>query len=407
MSQPERLLFLSTARDVTGGAEEGMLSLLKYYPTTALSPLMVAPGGGELEQRVRDLGIGFHPWNAPELPMGVRGTKIPRFALGVTRGRRDLTRLLETAPPALVTTHSMEAHVLGSAIAAPLDRPVVWHVRDIHTETGERWALRWGARFRRPTCVFLTEACRMAFPALRAPEHEAVLPDGVDLERFETGASQPVTFAAWNREMPAAAIRDALHIPPNACVIGYVGQVLPRKRVGLLIDAMERMPHAPGEPPVHVLIVGDGPDLDGPGYLPALRARAQASPVADRLHLVGRATPIAPLLTALDVLVLPSLGEALGLVLLEAMAAGLPVIAARDGGMPDIVTHNGTGLLVDPDSAQSLAAAMHRLATHVQERRDMGTAGQDRVRKRFDTRHQAAAMAAIHARVAGIVEGAA
>jgi len=134
--------------------------------------------------------------------------------------------------------------------------------------------------------------------------------------------------------------------------IGYVGRLAPQKRAGLLVQAFGRMLQAAG-----LVVVGDGPDAA------RVRRLAASSARADRITLAGfvQHTAVPGVLASLDVLVLPSVYEEMGSVLVEAMAAGLPVVASDVGGIPEVVRHGETGLLVPPGDVDALTAALDRL----------------------------------------------
>jgi 2-deoxystreptamine N-acetyl-D-glucosaminyltransferase/2-deoxystreptamine glucosyltransferase len=134
--------------------------------------------------------------------------------------------------------------------------------------------------------------------------------------------------------------------------VGYVGRLVPQKRADLLVAAFGLL-----RQPAHLVIVGDGPDRK------RIEALVAASPVADRITLHGFVEHeiIPSVLGSLDVLVLPSEYEELGSVLVEAMVAGLPVVASRVGGIPEVVEEGRTGVLVTPGDAVELAAAIDRL----------------------------------------------
>lgn len=120
-----------------------------------------------------------------------------------------------------------------------------------------------------------------------------------------------------------------------------------------LIDAAALL--APSWPDLRVAIVGDGP------LLPALRDRAAVLGIAGRVHLPGFRDDVPDLLPALDAFAFPSREEGLGSALLEAMAAGVPVVATRAGGIPEVVRDGVDGLLVPPADPPALAAALDRI----------------------------------------------
>jgi glycogen synthase len=132
--------------------------------------------------------------------------------------------------------------------------------------------------------------------------------------------------------------------------VAYLGRLAPQKDVGTLLQAFARLPAD-----VQLLVVGDGPDRA------ALQRRAQR--FGGRVHFTGFVphAAVRAVLAHADVLVLPSLYEDLSSALIEAMAAGLPVVATRVGGTADLVHHGVNGLLVAPRDPAALAAAISQI----------------------------------------------
>ncbi len=183
-----------------------------------------------------------------------------------------------------------------------------------------------------------------------------------------------------------AAPEHRIGVPPprrdGAFKILFVGRLVERKGVDRLVDAVGRLPRSLG---AQLEIVGDGAER------PRLEALIRATSLQDRVTLRGRVSGAdlhAAYATA-DVLVLPSVldsrndTEGLGVVLLEAMSYGVPVIASRIGGIPDIVADEETGLLVAPGDASALTTALQRVASDARLRARLGSAGREHVRARF------------------------
>lgn len=203
-------------------------------------------------------------------------------------------------------------------------------------------------------CVSEAEASLLRAP----PGKVRVIPNGVDPRAWEghDGAS----FRA----------RHGLQGPVGL----FVGRLAANKGLLTLLDAWRAMPAE-----ATLLVVGEG-HLRG-----VLEARARALGLAGRVRLLG-ALPLAELqqaYAACDVFVLPSEYEAFGIVLLEAMAAGKPCVAARAGGMPEVVEHERTGLLVPYGDAAALAEALRQVLRDPKLAAALGQAGRRRVHERF------------------------
>jgi len=167
----------------------------------------------------------------------------------------------------------------------------------------------------------------------------------------------------------------SLGLPERALVFGFVGRFVEWKGVLKLADAWRAA--APRLPDAHLVIAGEGEMED------AMRARLGDT---GRVHWLGFRRDVPAVMRALDVLVFPSWMEGFGLAALEAMAAGVPVIAADAGALPEVVGHEREGLLVPPRDADALVAAMIRLAEDGALRHRLGTEGKARVRREFSVR---------------------
>jgi glycogen synthase len=162
-----------------------------------------------------------------------------------------------------------------------------------------------------------------------------VIPTGVDPELFHGGSTDPLP------EVPR----------PRAT---FVGRLVAAKGVNVLLEAVRHLP-----PNLHVVFVGDGP------LRARLRQRADRMGLGHRIHLIGFVPhdAVPALLEHSQVVVLPSLYEELGSVLLEAMQARVPIVASRVGGIPTIVRHGLNGLLVPPNDPRALADALTQVVT--------------------------------------------
>lgn len=192
----------------------------------------------------------------------------------------------------------------------------------------------------------------------------SIIPNGVDLARFDL----PVA---------ACALRREFEIPGGAPLFGVVARLEPEKGHRYLIEAMPAI--LLGAPESWLVIVGEG-SLEG-----ELRAQAAGLPLParDRIVFTGRREDVAAITGELDVAVLPSLREAQGISILEAMARRKPVVASAVGGIPEVLTNGRDGLLVPAADPAALAEACIRLACSPELRAQLGEAGRATVEARF------------------------
>lgn len=194
------------------------------------------------------------------------------------------------------------------------------------------------------------------------PDKIQTIHNGVDLSRFQ-GRTQPDA-------------RRELGLPPDQPIVGAVGRLVPVKDHVGLVDAIALLARE-GLRPMAV-IAGDGP------LRTAIQERVSALGIERDVRLVGHRADIETVLAALDIFVLTSRSEGLNNTILEAMAAGLPVVATRVGGADEMVIDGATGLLVPPESPEKIAGALRRLLTDAATRLAMGKAGRARAEMDFD-----------------------
>ncbi len=175
----------------------------------------------------------------------------------------------------------------------------------------------------------------------------------------------------------ADGLPDGSHTAAGFTVV-TVGRLAPMKGFAVLLDAVARLARDGYD--VRLRVVGDGPDADG------LAERARALEVDGRVTFRGalNSAEVAGELRDADAFCLPSFAEGVPVVLMEAMAAGLPVVATRVMGIPELVTDGESGLLVAPGRDEPLAAALAALANDPQRRQAMGQAGRRTVIEGFD-----------------------
>jgi glycosyltransferase involved in cell wall biosynthesis len=169
----------------------------------------------------------------------------------------------------------------------------------------------------------------------------------------------------------------------------FVGRLAAVKGVPLLLEAMAAL--APRFPALRLSLIGDGPERA------ALEAQARALGLAERVAFHGyrSQTEVAEALPEADVFVLPSFAEGLPVVLMEALAAQVPVVTTQIAGVPELVQEGVSGRLVPPGDAAALAEAIAALLADPEARRRMGAAGRARVQEEFDMRREAARLSSL------------
>lgn len=319
---------------------------------------------------------------------GVRRHDLGARRLADARALGRLVRLLRRDGIDLVHAHGQDATILAAAarrlagVRLVVTRHVLDEPRDDTRQRLRARAALAAIRHAHAAIAPSTAAAARLAELARIPERRIhVLPNGIDLDRYD----RP------ELEAGRAATRGALGVGQGEPLVLMPAVLRAGKGHEVLLDAATalraRVPHA------RILLAGDGP-LEG-----ALRARA--APLGEAVVFLGRRDDVPALLAACDLVVLPSFTEALPTALLEAAAAGRPVVATRTGGTPEVVRDGVTGVLVPPDDPGMLADAMAALLTDPARSRAMGAVARRLARRLFGIDEQVRRTLALWEAVAG------
>jgi glycosyltransferase involved in cell wall biosynthesis len=287
-----------------------------------------------------------------------------------------LGRHLARAGVSVVHTHNPHALIYGAPAAFIAGAMAIHTKHGKNPDTARRvWLRRTAGKLARAH-VAVTPA--LARVALKSGDCDGprmhVVPNGVDLTRFKP-----------SRRARAQA-RLELGIPRDAWVVGTVGRLAPEKDQALLVDAMADQLDEHRQ----LVIVGDGPERA------SLAARVAATGRSRYVHMTGARADVQNLLAAFDAFALTSRTEGLPLVLLEAMAMGLPVVSTAVGGIPDLIEHRITGFLLPPGDVARLSRQLASLSLDFSLSRQVGEAARRMVLERYSLTRMASDYEALY-----------
>jgi glycosyltransferase involved in cell wall biosynthesis len=288
----------------------------------------------------------------------------------------------------ILHTHSFRPNIygrLGGALRRPEGLRLLPHY---HNQYDDKWG-------KEPELLALERHLAASSDAViavsRSVQEHVAERLGIDADRIEVianGVAAPdFQFA------DAAGARRQLGIRDGALVFGLIGRICRQKGQDIFAEAA--IAAAAEMPEAEFLVIGD---IEDEAMHRRLRQRIDEADLAERIRFTGHRSDMALVYSALDCVVAPSRWEGFGLMLIEAMAAGKPVIAARAGAIPEVVAEDKTALLVPPENAAELAAAMLRLGSDAGLLRALGQAGIER-QKAFSWQEAAAKLASVYRRI--------
>ena len=350
---PLKLILLAVGLGV-GGTEAHVLELVSRIDRQRFDVSVCSlKTEGRLAAELRDLGVRV-------ISLGGRGKLDARVLF-------KLWRLIRRERPDVVHAFlfwaNMAARIIGRVLRGPR---VISSYHDVmvtecwFSRLVDRLTTGWTDRI-----VCCSEAVRQSvFAQIGGKETQYItIPFGIDVARFSDAGS---------------AKKAELGLQEGLPVLGTVCRLVePKKGLGVLLAALAHLRVGSPSPGCQLLIVGEGPAHDN------LRVMSERLEIARWVVFAGLRRDIPRLLSLMQIFVLPSLYEGFGIAILEAMAAGRPVVATTVGGIPEFVSHGQTGLLVPPGDPAALAAAIRHLLHHPEQAELIGVQGREHVRGKF------------------------
>lgn len=368
-----RLLILEALSTIAGG----QIALLDVLPalTAAYSVQAIVPGDGPLARALRAANVVTHTFRMADYQLVAKGrADLARFALDTPRLTWLAYRWLRRQPVDVIYANNSRAFVWGTLAARLARRPVVWHVHNVFGD-GKTLAIlqrlvRWPI-VKQVICASQGAADQFRQP----PDKFSVIPTGVDLERFAPQSG--------------AALRAEFGLTSDQPLIGLIGDLIPLKGQRTFIEALaivkQHLPTARG------WIIGaarSGPD--GQAYEAELRLAARNQPI----DFLGRRDQIERCINALDALVVASTTETGPLVLLEALACGVPVISTPVGRAPELLGDGACGQLFSIGDAAALAERLIELLRDRERRAALSGAARQRAVEQLSLAHYQARIVA-------------
>ncbi len=345
-----------------GGAQENTFHTVRLADRDRYEVDLIAgpPTGaeGHIENAVRAAGIPIHREETL--------VRMPSL-INDLKARWNLIHRFRERRYDIVHTHTSKAGIIGRIAASRAGVPHIVHTPHGNIFQGyfsapvtaafvamERYAARRTDRIIELTAGGIEE--HLALGIGRREQYRVIF-SGIDLAPYETARAQ------------RDATREALNIPPGAIAVGGVGRLERIKGFTYFVEAARQL----GDrlPEMLFFHAGDGALADS--------LTRDAAPLGDRFRFLGRRGDVPMLMAAFDLLVVPSINEGMGRVVLEAGAAGTPVVASRVGGLPDVVDDGVTGQLVPAQDPRALADAIAGFAEDAEGRVRMGAAARAKV----------------------------
>ena len=354
---PERIRVLAfvTVFDV-GGTERQLVALAKG-----------------LDRSRYDLRVACFKRSGPFLPeLESHGIPVVQYPIGRLHGLRTVKELLRFARDLrrertqILHTFNFYPNIFAIPAARLAGVPVIIAtLRDM----GDLWtplqrrAQRWICRLAHRVVANADAVREQALKEGYEPDKVCVIRNGLDLSQFSI-------------EPDHLRQREALGLPPHVPVIAVFSRLNHEvKGIHWFLEAAARVAQVHRD--VRFLVVGDGPLRAG------LESLAQRLGLGDRVRFTGYRSDVGETMATVSVSVIPSSSEGLSNVLLESMAASLPVVATRVGGTPEVVENEQTGLLVEPCDPAALARAIDSLLSDPARAAALGHAGRRRVERMF------------------------
>ena len=369
-----KILFYNHTGQI-GGAERLLLLILGRLDRRRFDPVVICPAEGPLARMVAELAVPCETVGLLKARFSWRITRLLSALASLRGAAGQLRERVVEAEPDLIHANSVRAGLVAMAATIGLGVPVIWHLHDLLPPHPLSTAIRcFAAVSARARLLAVSQAVAENFRGrvwrlVGTRGRVKVIHNAIEITKFQASPAR------------RPAVRDELHLGGAEPVVGIIGYLAPCKGqlelLGAFAEVAAHLPRA-------VLLVVGAPLFDrGHDYLLRLIQAANALGIADRVRFLGPREDIPAIMQALDLLVVNSWAEGFGLVIVEAMASGTPVLATAVGGVPEIISHGKNGWLIPPRDEQTLAAAIVALSRQPQLRAEIAEQGRQAALTRF------------------------
>ncbi|MEK7684765.1 MAG: glycosyltransferase family 4 protein [Verrucomicrobiota bacterium] len=376
----KRVLFVDHVNRILGGAEINLLELLSAAAAAQNWTVACAcVRDGLLSRRLAEMRIlqwnyGFDPALNTFRLVGKKLSFVKgvRTMLALREGRQMLADIIAQFHPDAVVTCTNKDHFCAAALGRRLPTPFVWWVNDIVSPDFFAWPVRF---------AFRRQAFRGASRIVAVSEYarRALLQEGLP-ERLITTIHNGLPLEHYRRTEPGF-LRNQLGLPPHQPLAGLVGRYTPWKGQDFFLRLAQAWIRQ--NQTGHFVLIGHAFNEDQ-AYEAALRRFVSEHGLSARVHFLPFQQNMAAVLSDLNLLVHASvLPEPFGRVIIEAMAVGTPVLAARAGGVPEIITHEVTGWLAEPGHLESYLAQLQKALLPGPDSARLAEAARRLVQERF------------------------
>jgi glycosyltransferase involved in cell wall biosynthesis len=332
---------------MAGGGQWSLYYLLKHLNKDRFHPVVLCPDEGELAEKMKAIGAEVIFLNTGRLRSPNPCTI------------KKLISIIKDREIALVHTDSTTETFYVGIAARIVKIPLIWHIR---ARDGE-WLLDRILTALSTKLILVAGALRARFKRTDKRKTPTIY-NGIDLEEFDS-YSAPLS------------VRKEFNIDNDTVLLACVGRIEEKKGQGYLVSAMKHAADA------KLLLAGRADNI----YLKRIKALCDKLGVSDRVIFAGQRSDIPALLRSSDILVFPTLTEAFSRVILEAMAAGKPVVATDAGGNAEAVIDHTSGYIVPVKDPVALSEKIRNLVQDEERRNRMGMAGRQIVEEKFDIRN--------------------
>jgi len=390
MMDPIRILYLSDTGGQMGGAAVSLVSLVKRLDRSQFAPHALLGSDGDLADALRGLGVDVTVAELDPIVRSYCPIVLLRSLRRLVRGCRSVMSLCRAKRIDLI--HANDNTVVFFAVipAWITMRKSAWHVRSAVSKLGciGGWLVR-----HCDAIIFCSESNAAPFRKYARYERKMhVAHEGVDVPALIEESNRP-------------SIRAEYHIPANTPLVGIVGRIARIKgqdeflKAALVLSNLHPLARyvVAGAP-----VAGSRDALSADvAYEKEIRRLADKIGITEKVIFTGYRHDVPAVMKDLTVLAVPSRQEGLGIVALEAMALGVPVVASNAGGLPEIIKNEVNGLIVPIDAAGALGMAISRLLGDPDLAKRLGEEGRRTVAARFTADAHAKIVADLYRKIMG------